>query len=165
MEKKKMKKSHLFPTKLKTLKIIILLVLLPISILPAREKGFGLGIIIGEPTGLSFKKWTSKTQAFDAALAWSFEGDNAFHLHGDYLIHNFHSLRIDRSSIPFYYGIGFRLKFEDENKFGVRFPLGVTLFIREAPIDLFLEIVPILNLAPSTDMDLNIAFGARYYFQ
>jgi hypothetical protein len=159
-----MKKSHIFSPKLHIIKIVILSVLLPISVLPAREKGFGLGIIIGEPTGLSFKKWTSRTQAFDAALAWSFEGDNAFHLHGDYLFHNYRSIRIDRSTIPFYYGIGFRLKFEDENKFGVRLPLGVTLFIREVPVDLFLEIVPILNLAPSTDMDLNIAFGARYYF-
>jgi hypothetical protein len=60
--------------------------------------------------------------------------------------------------------VGARFKFENQNRFGVRFPVGITLFIREAPIDFFLEVVPILNLAPDTDFDLNAALGARYYF-
>ncbi len=130
----------------------------------AREKGLGIGVIIGEPTGISFKKWTSRTHAIDAAVAWSFEGENAFHIHGDYLFHNFYSIKIERSTIPFYYGIGGRLKFSDKNRFGIRFPLGITLFIVEAPIDLFFEIVPILDLAPSTELSLNAAIGVRYYF-
>jgi hypothetical protein len=130
----------------------------------AAEKGLGLGIILGEPTGISLKKWTDNRHAIDGAVAWSFGNEDAFHLHADYLIHNLRAIRLDRSTIPFYYGIGARFKFENDNKFGVRFPLGVTLFIREAPIDLFLEIVPILDLAPSTDLNLNAAIGARYYF-
>ncbi len=130
----------------------------------AAERGLGIGVILGEPTGISLKKWTDNRHAIDGAIAWSFGNEDAFHLHADYLFHNFRAIRIDRSTIPFYYGIGARFKFENENKFGVRFPLGVTLFIREAPIDLFLEIVPILDLAPSTDLNLNAAIGARYYF-
>ncbi len=123
-----------------------------------------MGVIIGEPTGVTFKKWFNPRQAIDGALAWSFGHQDAFHLHADYLFHNRTALQIDRNRIPFYYGIGARFKFETENKFGIRFPLGVTFFILEAPIDLFLEIVPILNLAPATDLDLNAAIGARYYF-
>ena len=130
----------------------------------SQEEGVGLGVILGEPTGVSFKTWLSKTQAIDAAAAWSFGNKSAFHLHADYLIHNWSLIRVDRSNIPIYYGIGARLKFEDDNRFGVRFPVGITFFIREAPIDFFLEIVPILNLAPATDFDLNAAIGARYYF-
>jgi hypothetical protein len=130
----------------------------------SQSEGWGLGVILGEPTGISFKTWLNKNQAIDAAAAWSFGGNDAFHIHGDYLFHNRTLLKFDRSTIPLYYGIGARLRFQDDNKFGVRFPLGVTFFIREAPIDVFLELVPILNLAPATEFDLNGAIGARYYF-
>ena len=130
----------------------------------AQEKGWGLGVILGEPTGISFKTWLKKDRAIDAAAAWSFGGSDAFHLHGDYLFHNRTLLNFDRNMIPLYYGIGARLRFQSESKFGVRFPLGMTFFIREAPIDIFLEVVPILNLAPSTELDFNAAIGARYYF-
>lgn len=130
----------------------------------AQPKGLGLGVIIGEPTGISFKKWMNKSQAIDGALAWSFGDKDALHLHADYLFHNRRLLHIDQHSIPFYYGVGGRFRFEDNNTFGIRFPLGLTFFLVEVPIDLFVEIVPIMNLAPETDLDLNVAIGARYYF-
>lgn len=130
----------------------------------AQPKGLGLGVIIGEPTGISFKKWVNRWQALDGALAWSLGEKDALHLHADYLFHNRRLIHIDKHSIPFYYGIGGRFRFEDNNTFGIRFPLGLTFFLVELPIDLFVEIVPIMNLAPETDLDLNVAIGARYYF-
>jgi len=130
----------------------------------ASEKGLGVGVIIGEPTGISFKKWVGQKHAFDGAIAWSFGKEDALHLHADYLFHVPKAIRLDRSTIPVYYGIGARLKFQDESRFGIRFPLGINFYIAEAPIDIFFEIVPILNLAPKTDLDLNAALGIRYYF-
>ncbi|MBN2367285.1 MAG: hypothetical protein JXL67_14035 [Calditrichaeota bacterium] len=124
----------------------------------------GLGVILGEPTGVSMKTWMSNNTAVDGALAWSFGREDAMHIHLDYLFHKWNAIRLDRSTIPVYYGIGARFKFQEDSRFGVRFPLGITLFIREAPIDLFLEVVPILDLAPGTDFDINAAIGARYYF-
>jgi hypothetical protein len=143
--------------------IILFLVIFPQNVW-TQEKGWGLGIILGEPTGVSFKKWLNKKHAIDAAAAWSFGSEDAFHLHGDYLFHNRNLINIDGNRIPFYYGVGGRLKFQDQSRFGIRFPVGITFFIREAPIDIFFELVPILDLAPSTDFDLNAAIGARYYF-
>jgi len=143
--------------------VLLILVFFPQSA-RSQEKGWGLGIILGEPTGVSFKKWLNKDHAIDAAAAWSFGNEDAFHLHADYLFHNRNLINIDGNRIPFYYGVGGRLKFQDQSRFGIRFPVGITFFIREAPIDLFFELVPILDLAPSTDFDLNAAIGARYYF-
>ena len=143
--------------------VLLILVFFPQSA-RSQEKGWGLGIILGEPTGVSFKKWLNKDHAVDAAAAWSFGNEDAFHLHADYLFHNRNLINIDGNRIPFYYGVGGRLKFQDQSRFGIRFPVGITFFIREAPIDLFFELVPILDLAPSTDFDLNAAIGARYYF-
>ena len=33
------------------------------------RQGFGIGLIVGEPTGLSAKKWLSDATAIDAAVA------------------------------------------------------------------------------------------------
>ena len=38
----------------------------------------GAGIIVGEPTGLSFKHWMSRERAVDAAAAWSFSENDSF---------------------------------------------------------------------------------------
>jgi hypothetical protein len=34
----------------------------------------------------------------------------------------------------------------------------------DAPVDIFLELVPILDLAPETDFDLGGGIGARFWF-
>ena len=130
----------------------------------AQNNKVGLGIIIGEPTGVSLKYWTSSTTAFDAALAWSFVDEGAFHIHADYIIHNFNLIRISDGKLPFYYGIGGRIKTANKSQIGVRVPLGLAYMFNTAPIDIFLEIVPILDLAPKTDFKINAALGARYFF-
>jgi hypothetical protein len=35
------------------------------------DEDFGLGLILGEPTGLSLKYWFDEERAVDGALAWS----------------------------------------------------------------------------------------------
>ena len=41
-----------------------------------QAEGFGLGVVLGEPTGISFKSWTSAHGAFDGAVAWSVQRYN-----------------------------------------------------------------------------------------
>jgi hypothetical protein len=130
----------------------------------AQDKNIGLGIIVGEPTGVSFKYWTTNTTAFDAALAWSFIDGGAFHIHADYIFHNFNLIRISEGKLPFYYGIGGRIKTANKTQVGVRVPLGLAYMFYTAPVDIFLEVVPILDLAPQTDFRINAAIGARYFF-
>lgn len=130
----------------------------------AQNQGFGLGVILGEPTGISWKAWTGDRSAVDGAVAWSFEKEAAIHLHADLLWHNFGPVKADRGEFNLYYGIGGRIKFEDDSKLGVRFPLGLGYLFDGAPMDFFIEIVPILDLAPKTDFSLNAAMGVRYFF-
>jgi hypothetical protein len=40
--------------------VILLLIMIAAAPLSAQDSGFGLGLILGEPTGLSAKLWTSK---------------------------------------------------------------------------------------------------------
>lgn len=147
--------------------ITLLFLLLTFSI-NAQKKGFGLGIIIGEPTGVSMKTFTG-SNAFDAGAAWSFTNNGGFHAHVDYLFHNYTLINVSKGKLPFYYGIGARLKFLDKEKtgddisLGARIPVGLSYEFSGFNADLFFEIVPILDLVPSTDFDINGAIGFRYY--
>lgn len=135
----------------------------------AQEGGFGLGIILGEPTGLSLKQWVAANTAIDGAIAWSFGKHDALHLHANYLVHNFKLFKVEQGKLPIYYGIGGRIKFEEngtdeDTKIGVRIPVGISYILANSPLDIFLEIAPLLDLTPSTEFDLNGAVGIRYFF-
>lgn len=145
--------------------LIILITAFALNQTFAEDKNFGLGIILGEPTGISFKSWHNKNIAYDGAIAWSLGGkDDALHIHLDYLIHNFRKFKVEEGKLAFYYGIGGRIKLEDKSRLGVRVPLGFSYVPEEIPIDVFFEIVPVFDLVPETDLGLNGAIGCRYYF-
>lgn len=159
-------------------KVVVVAVLLTLaSVNVHAQDGLGLGVIVGEPTGLSLKYWLSDERAFDAAAAWSFSENDSFQIHTDYLIHNFDLIDpVELSGrLPVYYGVGGRLKLKNDNDgkgrndddalFGIRFPLGITYLFADAPLDFFAEVVPILDIAPDTDIDINAAIGVRLYFR
>ena len=153
-------------------KMAILGLFIAVASVNARtQDDFGIGVIIGEPTGLSLKYWLDKERAVDGAAAWSYSENDSFQLHGDYLIHNYDWLEDDQ--LPVYYGIGARLKFKDDDGrgrnrnheiFGIRVPIGVTYLFDDEPVDLFFELVPVLDLSPEVELDLNAALGLRFYF-
>lgn len=131
----------------------------------AQERDFGLGIIIGDPIGLSAKVWLDRERAFDFAAAWAVHGDHAhLYAHADYLLHaDLNTLGRGRHPLLFYYGLGVRVQ-EREDRVGARLPLGLDFLPRKAPLEIFGEIVPVLDLLPGTAFDLEAGLGIRYYF-
>lgn len=141
------------------------------------QEGLGIGMILGEPTGISLKAWISEKQAIDAAVAWSFSENDSFQFHADYLVHYFYPVKSEgfRGKLPLYAGVGGRLKLEkddggnrrndDDSLLGVRIPFGISYIFSDVPVDLFGEIVPILDVFPDTEFDVNAAVGARFYFE
>ncbi len=163
----------------KALVYVALLTILACGVVSAQEAGtkqrsassrssdFGLGVIIGEPTGISGKLWLSGGTAIDGAVAWSSEKHADFQIHADYLVHKFNVISVRKGRLPLYYGIGGRLRTWDgdhDNNVGVRFPVGLDYLIAGAPLDIFFELVPILDIAPDTDLEFNGALGIRYWF-
>lgn len=130
----------------------------------AQNDGLGLGVIVGEPTGISLKKWLSKKTAFDGAVAWSVSGNNHLYVHGDYLVHSFNVINSRSTYVPVYYGIGGLIRFDDETRLGVRIPFGVSYFVPGSPLDVFLEIAPIMELTPQTELDGSVGIGIRFFF-
>jgi hypothetical protein len=124
-----------------------------------------LGVILGEPTGLSAKYWMSGTNALDFGAAWSFEEDGNFHLHCDYLYHNYDIFKVDQGELPLYFGIGGRVRFEgDDSRIGLRLVLGLEYLVDAYPMSVFFEVAPIVDFAPETEASLNGGLGIRYVF-
>ena len=145
-------------------KIILVLILFS-SLSFAQSNGFGLGILLGQPSAISAKLWTTSSTAFDFGLGYSFESQNRVHIHADYLFH-VKNIFNTTENISLYYGPGARLKLyeNDDSRFGVRFDVGLVWIPRNTPIDVFLEIAPILDIIPETSFAMNGGIGVRYFF-
>jgi hypothetical protein len=133
---------------------------------------FGVGIILGEPTGLSAKYWTAADRAWDFALGASFYTD--FRLHAT---HIWHIDAFNNQRVPFYYGIGGAVlgrtgrvatfggkRYSHSAGFGARASVGVSYLLPTAPFDFFAEIGSILIIVPPAAFDIDFSIGVRYYF-
>ena len=150
--------------------ILTLCLFLAIHVSVAQERKFGLGLIIGEPTGISAKLWTSNENAFDFGLGWTtFNNQNypgsRVHFHMDYLWHSFDAIHATER-FPIYYGVGGRMNSGAgyESALAIRGVVGIAWMPRRTPIDIFLEVVPSLELTPSSRFALDAAIGIRYFF-
>ncbi len=150
---------------------IALVALVAAAPVMAQTSTFGLGVIIGEPTGIGMKLFLNSGNALDFGVAWSLEDENELHVQADYIYHNFDLITVEQGEMPLYFGIGGRIKINEDkgdkdrdDNIGIRFPVGLAYIFDNAPFDIFLEIVPILDIAPDTDFDLNGAIGGRFWF-
>ena len=101
------------------------------------------------------------------AVAWNVSANNDFVLHADYLWYKHGFFQAGKVKMPLYFGVGGRMVLRDNNsdKFGVRVPVGVSYrFIDPEFVELFGELAPVLDLAPSMKLDFNIGIGVRFYF-
>ncbi len=126
--------------------IVALLAVFSLSI-SAQDSSFGVGVIFGDPTGLSLKSWLSSKTAVDAAVAWS-AWDDFLYVHADFLVHNFNIINVSGGKMPLYYGIGAKVGFGNDIILGARIPIGLDYMFDGAPLDIFVEIVPGLNIVP-----------------
>jgi hypothetical protein len=144
------------------------------------NKTNAIGVIFGEPTGITAKFLLQNNHAIDAGLALSF--DSYVLLYSDYLFQfpgAFGSSTEFAKQLKPYVGVGAEFLF-DENTgryndhyfgnssasigFGIRIPLGVEWVALDAPIGVFVELVPGVGIAPGTYGFVQGGVGARLYF-
>jgi hypothetical protein len=126
----------------------------------------GLGIILGEPTGLTGKLLFG-THGFQLHLGYGIERRGRFVLIGDYLFHFLQAIPPIQNAgrLAPYVGVGGRLGVRDDNALlGIRFPLGLAFFLRAAPIEFFVEIALGIGLIPETVAIIDGGIGGRFYF-
>ncbi|MEO0085899.1 MAG: hypothetical protein ABIK37_04645 [candidate division WOR-3 bacterium] len=147
----------------------MLLVLLGVVGIAMAGQGTGLGVIAGEPTGVSAKLWLSDFMAVDAAAAWSVVRYAALHVHADVLYHNTELLKVPVGELPAYLGVGGRFKVAGGDHYkariGLRVPVGLEYLFDGVPLGVFMEVAPVFDLVPETQFDFNGGVGARWYFR
>jgi len=147
-------------TKLTTLLIIAVIGFTGIA--KAQQDGFGLGLIFGDPTGISMKYYYNEENAVDGAVSWNFNG-NWFNIHADWL-HHWYLIDVSQGELPLYAGVGGRLGFGDQVRVGIRIPVGLSYNFDNAPFDIFLEVVPEMDIVPGTQFNMQGGIGGRYFF-
>jgi hypothetical protein len=164
-------------------KILVgILAVLSISLAQAKEasaKGafqgdFGLGLILGSPTGLSGEVRLARTTSIDFAVGLDAFDDEDTYFHLDYLIYLTDLSRGGSLGVPIYLGVGGNVydhggDFGDDMHIGARIPFGLALAFRRTPVQFFFELA--LNVLVVEDHDhdhdrvrLNGAIGFRVYF-
>ncbi len=148
-----------------------------INFAAAQQRSFGLGIVLGEPAGISAKLWTSDTHALEFGLGWSagpnyiylgngiYGTANRIHFHMDYLWHSFDAIH-SNENFPLYYGVGGMLdnggRFD--NIVAVRGVFGIEWIPRQTPLDVFLEVAPFVPITIPSSLGVDLGIGARFYF-
>jgi hypothetical protein len=151
------------------------------------SKTFGLGLELGEPTGLNGKYFFSDSAALDFGLGWIYShyyyGDG-FHIYADFLWHPVSLASTPSFELPFYIGVGLRLwEFEycdqricnyDGSAVGIRIPFGLAFDFNNLPLDIFIQLVPVLDFVNGdyydryrdrTHLGIDVSAGFRYWFK
>ena len=130
-----------------------------------RSKEIGLGIVLGEPSGLDGQFFMTKNSILDFTAAWSFEHSGGLFVAGDYQIYN--NLADAPREWSWYYGIGGYLAFPEDRDgiLGARVPLGIAYAFPNSSIDMWVEIDPALQLIPDTEADLMGGIGVTFWIK
>lgn len=125
---------------------------------------FGIGLIVGQPTGLTMEYGLSEHTALDMAIGWDLFYGRRFYVHLEFLY--FFPTLVQGSSVSLsaYLGAGGFFAGYNSPTGGVRVPFGLSLEFTAAPIEIFGEIALRLQLAPDVHGDPGGAIGFRYYF-
>lgn len=135
--------------------------------LPAHAADVGLGLALGQPSGITLKAGLNDKLALDVLVGemWDYDGWR----HGDLF------LSVDLLATPatiteggaarldFYIGGGVNVWVEGAD-FAVEMPLGLSLMFREVPVEVFLEAAPMVVLYYDPGFEGGGSLGARYYF-
>jgi hypothetical protein len=139
----------------------------------AMSRDFGLGLIIGAPTGLSAELRLGSNTSLDFALGLERFDDDELYLHFDYLVYPVDLASGGSVAVPLYLGVGAILwdrgnDFGDDLSLGVRVPFGLALAFRRAPVQIFFELavrlIVVEEVDRDDDVDLTGGVGFRVYF-
>jgi hypothetical protein len=152
---------------------------------PAASQDFGIGFVLGNPSGLSAKLPAGGINAFHFILAydqgrgWGNRGwdgercgpnynnndcDGRLYVGGDYVWYNYNAIPVSKGRLPLFYGPGVWVSTADNTSVGIRFALGLEYQFATAPFDIFFEIAPGVRVIPNTQGYVSSGLGARFYF-
>lgn len=134
----------------------------------AADGPVGIGVFIGEPSGLNVELDLSETSWLDFKAAWSFAkgaGDHVI-LQANYEQAFPAMLAIETETFTPFVGAGALVDLGSANgvSFGIRVPGGLSYRFRQVPLELFLELGLDLAIVPEFDVFGSGGLGIRYRF-
>jgi hypothetical protein len=127
---------------------------------------FGLGLVLGTPTGLSAEYFADRANSIHVALGLDVFEDQDFYLHLNW--RGYLAAINDRGAVrlPLYVGLGGYVSDRDLDALGLRAPFGFGIDFRRAPVKLFFELAAQLELTGSDRLRGRIggALGFHIYF-
>jgi hypothetical protein len=130
----------------------------------AEEKNeIGLGLVLGEPTGVNAQFFWSERTAIDVTVAWSWK-DWLF-TSVDYQIYDY--ILDSPREWRWYYGLGayIALPENEHGRLGVRIPVGLKYHFPHSAIDVWAEAAPALRLIDKTKPDLQGGLGITFWLK
>lgn len=138
----------------------------------AQEK-FGIGIVLGDPSGITAKMHLNRGY-LDGVFAYSSGPAKTYYLSSCYLLEKPKINSVDGHALDLYYGIGVRIYEADYDRdrfsrdrrtyIGPKIPLGILTKFKDPSVEVYGEIAFIMDLVPSTGGDIDAGIGARYWF-
>jgi hypothetical protein len=141
-------------------------------------RNFGFGLSIGNPLGGTIKYWTASDQALAASLGADYFGSPRLNV--DY---HWHFDAFNSDVVKLYAGPGLAIGFgggreylwykkghdyyfyREDGKTGIggRVLLGLNLIPRRSPIEMYVELGPLVGLSPAFGTSVDVALGVRFY--
>lgn len=132
----------------------------------AADGPMGVGLFLGQPTGITFEMDLAPASWVDFKAAWNFGGAGfSIILQGNYEYAFLNKLAINELALSPFAGVGAAVNLYDGGvAVGARIPAGVSHRMRNIPIELFLELGLDVYLLPAFDIGISGGLGARYRF-
>ncbi|MFW5694441.1 MAG: hypothetical protein ACOCYB_04685 [Alkalispirochaeta sp.] len=140
-------------------KLIVLIILVLVISAGTVTADTGVGVILGDPTGVS----ALFGNRVAVAAAWSL--DSYLHLHADLWLLN----RQLVDPLDWYLGVGGKVQVlgdhgdSDDLRLGARVPVGLQWYVLPQ-LELFAELAPGIAVIPETDFDIDGGIGLRFHF-
>lgn len=144
--------------------------------LDAQAGALGLGLAAGSPSGVTLKWYNGTGDALDFLVGstWNNGWDRGgLVVSGDYLFGLGTLVNGSNADLDLYLGPGVNVWF---NNYGynygnygygflaVEMPIGLSLTLQQAPIEIFFEVAPMAVILSNFGFAVGGAVGARYYF-
>lgn len=146
----------------------MLAVLVALGGLAWAEPRVGVGLVVGDPTGVTVGLRGNAWSGAQAALG--LDGDKRFDIHADYLQTVTVLDPALRFRVPVYIGVGAGFATGEPGFLGApagvvaRVPVGASILFDRAPVELFAQVVPSVRVFSGRAFGVDAGVGGRYYF-
>lgn len=151
--------------KIVLLTVALICTLVLVNNAQAQDRTFGIGGIIGDPDGVSLKAWLSESTAIAGAVSVDLGDSYSWvSVHADFLKQNT-VVTWEEALLQTHFGGGVRIVSGDfQDYIALRAPIGVDVNAIDAPMEVFMEVVPTIDVDPEFYFYFSGAMGFRYYF-